>query len=166
MLCGELFPTEIRATSNGIVMATSYVVLMGNYKLYPMAVETFGFHYVVYFYAGITATATLWGLLTIKNTDRLSLTEIQDMHKETEVPEQRTKEGGEKEEEERGEGNFNAIRVEIVDMNHNERDDGKGVHKRSVLNHAHPLEVTSKNKTEDKKEGLYSPTVCEAINVG
>ena len=104
MLCGELFPTEIRATSNGIVMATSYVVIMGNYKLYPIAVETFGFQFVVYFYASITATFTIWGLLTIKNTDRLSLTEIQDMHKETEVPEIRTKEGREKEEEERGEG--------------------------------------------------------------
>ena len=66
-------------------MATSYVVIMGNYKLYPIAVETFGFQFVVYFYASITATFTIWGLLTIKNTDRLSLTEIQDMHKKTEV---------------------------------------------------------------------------------
>ena len=87
MLCGELFPTEIRATSSGIVMATSFVFLMGNYKLYPIAVETFGFHYVLYFYASITGIFTLWGLLTIKNTDQLSLTEIQDMHKETEVTE-------------------------------------------------------------------------------
>ena len=134
-------------------MATSYVVLMGNYKLYPMAVETFGFQFVVYFYASITATFTIWGLLTIKNTDRLSLTEIQDMHKETEVPEIRSKEGGVKEEEERGEGNFNDIRVEIVDMNmnHKERNDGKRLRKRSVLNHAFPLKVTSENKTENKK---------------
>ena len=146
-------------------MATSFVFIMGNYKLYPIAVETFGFHLVVYFYAAITATATLLGLLTIKDTDRLSLTEIQDMHKKTEVPEMRTKEGGEKEEEERGEGNLDAIRVEIVDMNHNESNDGKGVRKRSVLNHANPLEETSKNKTKNKKEGPYSQTVCEAINV-
>ena len=66
-------------------MATTFFSLMGNYKLYPIAVETFGFHLVIYFYAAITATATLWGLLTIKDTDRLSLTEIQDMHKKTEV---------------------------------------------------------------------------------
>ena len=158
MLCGELFPTEIRATSNGIVMATSYVVIMGNYKLYPIAVETFGFQFVVYFYASITATFTIWGLLTIKNTDQLSLTEIQDMHKETEVPELRTTEGGEKEEEERGEGNCNAIRVEIVDINDNERNDGKSARKRSVLNHAPPLEVTSKNKTR-KKSHIRKPSV-------
>ena len=127
-------------------MATAYVSVMVNFKLYPIAVETFGFHYVVYFYAAITAAFTIWGLLTIKDTDRLSLAEIQDMYKETEVPEIRTIESGEKEEEERGEGNFNGIRVEIVDMNHNEGNDGKRVRKRSVLN--------------------YAPrTVCEAINV-
>ena len=86
MLCGELFPTEIRATSTGIVFAASYVALMGNYKLYPIAVDALGFHYVMYLYTAITAMMTLWGLLTIKNTDRLSLTEIQDMHKKTAVP--------------------------------------------------------------------------------
>ena len=86
VLCGELFPTEIRATSSGIVFAASYVALMGNYKLYPIAVDTFGFHYVMYFYSAVTAILTIWGLLTIKNTDRLSLTEIQDMHKRAAVP--------------------------------------------------------------------------------
>ena len=85
MLFAELFPTEIRATSIGIVFALSYVALMGNFKLYPMAVEKFGFHYVVYFYAAITATFTIWGVLTIKNTDRLSLTEIQEMQNTNEV---------------------------------------------------------------------------------
>ena len=85
VLNSELFPTEIRATSNGIGGATCYVILMGNYKLYPIAMETFGFHFVVYFYAAVTALFTIWGLLTIKNTDRLSLTEIQDMHMETAV---------------------------------------------------------------------------------
>ena len=166
MLCGELFPTEIRATSSGIVAATANVVVMGNYKLYPIAVETFGFHYVVYFYAGITATATLWGLLTIKDTDRLSLTEIQDMHKKTEVPEIRTEEGGAKEFvkaiEDSGyfanpilnEQNcyINPVEVnELGDMTPvKEYNDGKTVRKRSVLNHVHPI-MTSKNKTEDKK---------------
>ena len=80
VLCGELFPTEIRATSTGIVFAASYVAL------YPIAVDAFGFHYVMYFYAAITAMMTLWGLITIKNTDKLSLTEIQDMHKRDAVP--------------------------------------------------------------------------------
>ena len=66
---------------------------MGNYKLYPIAVETFGFHYVVYFYAAITLAFTIWGLLTIKDTDRLSLTEIQEMHKKTVVVVSETRNG-------------------------------------------------------------------------
>ena len=81
MLIGELFPTEIRATSNGIVFALGQTALMANYKLYPIAMETFSFHYVVYLYAATTAAFTIWGVLTIKNTDGLSLTEIQEMQK-------------------------------------------------------------------------------------
>ena len=84
LLRGELFPTEIRATASGIVMAASELVLMINLKLFPMAVAAFGFHYVVYFYAIITSLLAVWGFFTIKNTDQLSLTEIQDMHEKNE----------------------------------------------------------------------------------
>ena len=58
---------------------------MVNYKIYPIAVKTFGFHFVTYFYAIIVAMMVIWGGLTIKDTDQLSLTEIQDMHKKTVV---------------------------------------------------------------------------------
>ena len=85
VLCAEIFPTEIRTTSNGIVFATSCIALVVNYKIYPSAVATFGFHYVMYFYAIIVAMMVAWGGLTIKDTDQLSLTEIQDMHKKTVV---------------------------------------------------------------------------------
>ena len=85
VLCAELFPTEIRTTSNGIVFASSCVALVVNYKIYPNAVEMLGFHYVMYFYAIIVAMMVAWGGITIKDTDQLSLTEIQDMHKKTVV---------------------------------------------------------------------------------
>ena len=81
VLCGELFPTKIRATSNGIVMATTYISFMVNLKIYPIAVAAFAFHYVMYFYAAMMAFMVVWGGITIKYTDKLSLTEIQDMHK-------------------------------------------------------------------------------------
>ena len=58
---------------------------MINYKIYPIAVKTFGFHFVMYFYAIIVAMMVAWGGITIKDTDQLSLTEIQDMHKKTVV---------------------------------------------------------------------------------
>ena len=54
-----------------------------------MAVESLGFHYVVYFYAIITALLAAWGFLTKKNTDELCLVNIQDMHKNTEASRKR-----------------------------------------------------------------------------
>ena len=194
VLRGELFPTKIRATACGIVSAMSNLILVANNKFFPKAVASFGFHYVMYFYAVITAIMVAWGFLSIKDTDRLSLTEIQDMHKKTEVTgiTQSNKEG----KEERDEDNFNAIGVKFVKANEDrgyfansilnerncyinsievnelgdmtpgqEQNDGKRERKKSVLNHAYPLKVTSNNETEDKKEGRYSRTVCEAINV-
>ena len=94
VLRGELFPTEIRATANSIVIAMGKLILVANQKIFPMAIASFGFHYVVYFFSFIMAIMVTWGFLTIKDTDQLSLTEIQDMVRDT----RRTKE---KEEETR-----------------------------------------------------------------
>ena len=85
MLTGELFPTDIRATAGGIVMAMGKATLVANYKFFPIAVTSFGFHYVFYFYAFITALMAVWGFLTIEDTDQLSLTEVQNMLKKNEV---------------------------------------------------------------------------------
>ena len=72
VLKGELFPTEIRATAAGLTTSIGTIVGMANYKLFPMAVESLGFHYVVYFYAIITTLLGAWGFLTIKNNDEES----------------------------------------------------------------------------------------------
>ena len=82
---GELFPTEIRATACGSVMAMGKAAAVVNYKLFPMALASFGFHQVLYFYAFITAFMAAWGFFTIKDTDHLSLTQIQDMLKNSEL---------------------------------------------------------------------------------
>ena len=68
-------------------MAMGKVTLVANYKFFPMAVASFGFHYVLYFYALITALMSIWGFFTIKDTDQLSLTEIQNMLKKNEAQE-------------------------------------------------------------------------------
>ena len=47
-----------------------------------MAVASFGFQYIVYFYALMLTIMVIWGFLTIKDTDRLSLTEIQEMDRD------------------------------------------------------------------------------------
>ena len=93
LLKDELFPAEVRATASGLVMAIGTLVTMTNVKIFPMTVAYFGFHYVVYFYAIITALLAVWGSLTIKNTDQLSLTEIQDMHKKAEAADQALNDG-------------------------------------------------------------------------
>ena len=114
LLFGELFPTKIRATSNGIAFAASYVALMGNLKMYPIAVAAIGFHYVMYFYAVIMAFMVIWGGLKIKDTDKLSLTEIQDMHKKTDVSGITSKNKEENEEKEEGNVvNGNAVRINV-----------------------------------------------------
>ena len=84
VLRGELFPTEIRATANSIVIAMGKLILVANQKIFPMAIASFGFHYVVYFFSFIMAIMVTWGFLTIKDTDKLSLTEIQDTCKDAE----------------------------------------------------------------------------------
>ena len=81
LLKGELFPTDIRATAYGIVQGLGKLILVANMKFFPIAIASFGFHYVVYFYAIMMAMMVVWGFLTIKHTDRLSLTEIQGMGK-------------------------------------------------------------------------------------
>ena len=78
---GELFPTDIRATAYGIVEAVGKLTLVANAKFFPIATASFGFHYVMYFFAIMMAIMVIWGFLTIKDTDRLSLTEIQDLGK-------------------------------------------------------------------------------------
>ena len=114
LLNGELFPTKIRATSSGIVLASSYIALMGNYKVYPILIETFGLHHLMYLYAVITAFMVIWGGLKIKDTDKLSLTEIQDMHKKTDVSGITSKNKGENKEKEEGNViNGNAIRINV-----------------------------------------------------
>ena len=81
VLCSESFPAEIRATSNGIVFALQYLAQMLNVRFFPIALSSFGFHPVAYFYATVVAAFTIWGWLTIKDTDKLSLSEIQGIYR-------------------------------------------------------------------------------------
>ena len=57
--------------------------MVANYKFFPIAIASFGFHFVVYFFALMMAITVIWGFRTMIDTDRLSLTEIQDMGKDT-----------------------------------------------------------------------------------
>ena len=80
VLCGESFPTEIRTTANGIIFGLTSSARMVNVKLFPTAVASLGFHSVVYFYAAVAALFTIWGMMTMRDTDKLSLSEIQSLY--------------------------------------------------------------------------------------
>ena len=90
------------------------VAAMINVKIYPIAEETFGFHWVMYFYAVASAFMVIWGGLTIKDIDHLSLTEIQDLNKKTEVSGITSSNKKEtKENEDVFEGNVKPIEVKV-----------------------------------------------------
>ena len=87
---------------------------MINVKIYPIAVETFDFHWVMYFYVVISAFMVTWGGLKIKDIDHLSLTEIQDLNKKTEVSGITSSNKKEtKENEDVFEGNVKPIEVKV-----------------------------------------------------
>ena len=83
-LRAESFPTEIRATACGYVVALGKVLLALNEKFFPIAIASFGFLNVVYYYALIMTIMVIWGCLTIKDTEELSLTEIHDISRNDE----------------------------------------------------------------------------------
>ena len=143
VLCGELFPTKIRATSNGIVMATTYISFMLNLKIYPIAVAAFAFHYVMYFYAAMMAFMVVWGGLTIKYTDKLSLTEIQDMHKKTDECEitSRNREEPQGREDEDGNKKCYSNSIEMDEV----------------------CQVAFKQEEVNEKKGQDWVTICQAI---
>ena len=85
-------------------------ISMANYKFFPMAISSFGFQYVLYFFAAMTTVMVTWGFMTIKDTDRLSLTEIQDMGKSGE----RKKEEDKTEKVDTGTGGYARKALEAV----------------------------------------------------
>ena len=82
------------------------LMTMAYFKFFPMAIASFGFHYVLYFFAAMTAVMVTWGFMTIKDTDQLSLTKIQDMGGDAERKKER-----EDETKAVNEGNFKAIEL-------------------------------------------------------
>jgi hypothetical protein len=79
ILLSESFPTDIRTASVGIVHTLETVALMLNVKCYPILTATIGFPAVAYIYAAMICLMTLWGAATIRNTDGLTLVEVERM---------------------------------------------------------------------------------------
>ena len=80
VLYGELFPTDIRTISIGIVAVTQYLVFAFATKMFPIVIQWFHFYGINYYYAAFALAMTIWGMLTIKDIDCLSLVEIEHIY--------------------------------------------------------------------------------------
>ena len=77
---GEIFPTEIRTLAVGIVMATNHIPLIINMVVFPMATSGGFFHIACYVFAVCTLFMAFWAMITIKETDGMSLVEVEELY--------------------------------------------------------------------------------------
>ena len=80
ILIGELFPTDIRTVSIGTVRGMQYLALALATKLFPILSKWLHFYGLNYYYAAFALALTIWGTATIKDIDRLSLVEIEQIY--------------------------------------------------------------------------------------
>ena len=79
-MIGEIFPTDIRTVSIGIVKGLASLVLAISTKLFPILSEWLHFYGLNYYYATFALVLTIWGMVTIKDIDLLSLVEIERIY--------------------------------------------------------------------------------------
>ena len=96
ILVGELFPTDIRTISIGITNGVEYLVFAFATEAFPVLLDGLHFYGLTFYYASFCLVMTLWGMMTIKDVDHLSLVEIEriynKMHKsEGATPESKSK---------------------------------------------------------------------------
>ena len=80
VLLGELFPTNIRSVSIGIVHGMQYLSFAFATKAFPYFEEWFQFYGLNYYYAAFAVALTLWGMVKIKDIDQMSLVEIERLY--------------------------------------------------------------------------------------
>ena len=76
-LLGEVFPTEIRTLSVGIVQSVHFISGALVVKFYPDMKSSLELYGLLYFYAVIGFMNSIWGFLTIPDNRSKSLTEIE-----------------------------------------------------------------------------------------
>ena len=78
ILLPELFPTDIRSISVGIVEAMTNVAVYCSMMVYPIASGAGAFFELMLGYGIISAFMTVWAMLTVQDTDNMSLVEIEN----------------------------------------------------------------------------------------
>ena len=80
VLLGELFPTDIRTISIGIVTGVETLTLAFATEIFPVLLEWLHFYGLNFYYAAVCLLMTIWGMMTIKDIDHLSLVEIEQIY--------------------------------------------------------------------------------------
>ena len=80
VLMGEIFPTNIRSVSIGIVHGVGYLALAFSTQSFPYLEQWLNSYVLNYYYAGVALALTWWSMLTMKDIDSLSLVEIEQMY--------------------------------------------------------------------------------------
>ena len=80
VLLGELFPTDIRTISIGIVTGVEYLTLALATETFPFLLQWLHFYGLNFYYAAVCLLMTIWGMMTIKDIDRLSIVKIEKIY--------------------------------------------------------------------------------------
>ena len=65
----------------GIVKAVGYVAGYANMMAYPMVSNANAFQELMFGYGALAAFMTMWAIITVKDTDSMSLVEIEELYK-------------------------------------------------------------------------------------
>ena len=63
-----------------LTLGFGYAAAMISAKIFPYQVESLGFHGTMWAHAAISAVMTLWALVSLQNTDGLTLVEVERMY--------------------------------------------------------------------------------------
>ena len=81
ILLAELFPTDIRNISAGVVRAVAYLAAYCNMMAYPMISSANAFFELMLGYGTICAFMAMWAITTVKDVDNMSLVEIENSYR-------------------------------------------------------------------------------------
>ena len=63
-----------------LTLGFGYAAAMISAKIFPYQVESLGFHGTMWAHAAVSALMTLWALVALRNTDGLSLVEVERIY--------------------------------------------------------------------------------------
>ena len=90
-LLGELFPTDIRSLSVGIIQSLEFGSAALIVKMYPDMKHAMGMYGICYFYASLGFLNSFWGFCTIPDNRTKSLIEIEEAYQNAPLIVKRTK---------------------------------------------------------------------------